>query len=70
METINKELLILQNKYIEKYENEINIFPTYWFETEDKDELKIQVLKLALKENKYILDVKNGSVFEEAVLNN
>ena len=70
MGTINKNLLTLQNKYIEKYKDEFNIFPTYWFDIEDKDELKIQVLKLALKENKYILDVKNGSVFEEAVLIN
>ena len=63
---INEELLKLQKEYSDQHENDFFAFPEYWFEIED-DEKKIEVLKRAIKEHKYIIDVKGGSYFVEGI---
>ena len=60
---MNEELLKLQSEYSELFNNDYFIFPENWFEIEDQDELKIKILKEAIKNKKLIIDVEGGNTF-------
>lgn len=60
---MNEELLKLQNEYSELFNNDYFIFPENWFEIEDQDELKVKILKEAIKNKKLIIDVEGGNTF-------
>lgn len=64
---MNEELLKLQSEYFELFNNNYFIFPENWFEIEDQDELKIKILKEAIKNKKQIIDVKGGNTFIQKV---
>lgn len=59
----NKELLKLQNKYSKMFNDDYFIFPNNWFEIEGQDDLKIKILKEAIKNKKLIIDVEGGNTF-------
>ena len=60
------ELLKLQEEYVQQHKDDYFIFPLYWFDIDNVD-LKIEVLKRAIKQNKLIIDVEGGSYFVEGV---
>lgn len=60
---MNEELLKLQSEYSELFDDDYFIFPENWFEIEDQDELKIKILKEAIKNKKLIIDVEGGNTF-------
>lgn len=64
---MNEELLKLQSEYFELFNNDYFIFPENWFEIEDQDELKIKILKEAIKNKKLIIDVEGGNTFIQKV---
>ena len=63
----HQELLKLQSEYSELFNNDYFIFPENWFEIEDQDELKIKILKEAIKNKKLIIDVEGGNTFIQKV---
>lgn len=63
----NKELLKLQMLYSELFDNDYFIFPANWFKIEEQDELKIKILKEAIKNKKLIIDVDGGSKFLQKI---
>ena len=63
----NKELLKLQMLYSELFNNDYFIFPENWFEIEDQDELKVKILKEAIKNKKLIVDVEGGNIFLQKI---
>ena len=64
---MNEELLKLLSEYSELFNNDYFIFPENWFEIEDQDELKIKILKEAIKNKKLIIDVEGGNTFIQKV---
>ena len=64
---MNWKLLELQSKYIETFNNDPFIFPDFWFDIEDQDKLKIEILTKAIQQKKLIIDVKGGQYFVEQV---
>ena len=63
----NKKLLKLQNEYSELFNNDYFIFPENWFEIEDQDELKVKILKEAIKNKKLIINVEGGNTFLQKI---
>lgn len=64
---MNEELLKLQNEYSELFNNDYFIFPENWFEIEDQDELKVKILKEAIKNKKLIINVEGGNIFLQKI---
>lgn len=64
---MNEELLKLQNEYSELFNNNYFIFPENWFEIEDQDELKVKILKEAIKNKKLIINVEGGNTFLQKI---
>ncbi len=64
---MNWKLLELQSKYIETFNNDPFIFPDFWFDIEDQDKLKIEILTKAIQQKELIIDVKGGQYFVEQV---
>lgn len=60
---MNEELLKLQSEYSKIFNDNYFIFPENWFEIEDQDELKIKILKEAIKNKKLIINVEGGNTF-------
>ena len=63
----NEKLLKLQSEYSELFNNDYFIFPENWFEIENQDELKIKILKEAIKNKKLIVDIEGGNTFLQKV---
>lgn len=67
-EELNTELIDLQEKYSKMFDEfDIKTFPPFWFEI-DNDKLKIEVLKRAIEQKDYIVNVKGGSAFVEEII--
>lgn len=65
---MNKEIEELELEYVSMFsDEELFVYPPYW-ETINNDKLKIEVLKRAIKEKKYIVDVEGGRNFVEEVI--
>lgn len=64
---MNEELLKLQNEYSELFNNDYFIFPENWFEIKDQDELKVKILKEAIKNKKLIINVEGGNTFLQKI---
>lgn len=60
------KILQLESEYMALFDNQLGIFPKYWFEINDLDK-KQKVLELAIKEKKLIVNVEGGSYFVEGV---
>lgn len=58
---LNAELLELQYEYTQKHQDELGIFPPFWFDVDD-NKAKIEALKKALAEDKLLIDVSTEFV--------